>query len=110
MISDDGFSRNLYVPLHRAGHEIPFIPKGCCRVKCSRVRGYCRGRHALVYRAILQDLGTIYEAAGSNSGLSDNPVFQNLFDPCGYLSRVGGKRNGRPRLQWPVELTRVRAV
>ena len=47
----------------------------------SRIRGYFRGGHALIYGEILQDRGTIYEVAGSNSGLSDSPVFQNLFGP-----------------------------
>ena len=39
MITEDGFSPKLYVPFHPAGYEVPFIPKGCCRGKCSRVRG-----------------------------------------------------------------------
>ena len=63
------------------------------------VRGYCQGGHALVYGAILQDRGTIYEVAGSNSGLSDSPVFHNLLGPCGYLPRVEGDGYGRPSQQ-----------
>ena len=74
--------------------------------KRSRVRGYCRGEHALVYGAILQDRGTIYEVAGLNSGLSDSPDIQNRFGPAGTYRGAGGMSGTK----WPVDLARVRAV
>ena len=80
---------NLYVPFNRAGHGVPF----------ARVRGYCRGGHALVYGAILLDLGTIYEVAGSNSGLSDSPVFRNLLGLVGTYRGRGSNGNKRPGLK-----------
>ena len=85
----------------------PFIPKGCYMRKRSRVRGYCSGRQALVYRVILQGRGTIYEVAGSNSGVRAEPSRgdaiglqkvrrggQGSFEAAGYTVYFSGSEKG----------------
>ena len=59
---------------------------------------------------ILQGRGcTVYKVAGSNSGLPDSPVLENLLGPCGYLSKPCKQRGGCGRLE-PKEFTWVIAV
>ena len=99
VIPEDGLSQTCYVTFHPTGQDVRLIPKGPCKGKCSRVHGFSRGGHTLVYGAILQNRGVIYEVAGSNSGLSDSPVFQKLLGPGGYLPRVEGNGYKRPGQQ-----------
>ena len=72
------------------------------------VRGHCRGGHAIIYGAMLQDRGIIYEVSGSKSGLS--ALFSIICLALWLLTEVGVVGNERPGQKLPVELARVRAV